>query len=127
MRVGLISFNGRARDAIGNHLAEKLGFFLDHGADVRVFLQSTDKLHPALQGHVEKIDEVRQTGPAWDFLSSADLVIVDFAQAYDLLYFLPLLSNGKPRLLLEYHGITPPQFWNGAQRVCLDQGLSQRG
>jgi len=127
MRVGLISFNSRARDAIGNHLAEKLAFFLDHGADVRVFLQSTDKLHPALQGHVDKIDEVRQMGPAWDFLSSADLVIVDFAQAYDLLYFLPLLSNGKPRLLLEYHGITPPQFWNGAQRVCLDQGLSQRG
>jgi hypothetical protein len=127
MRVGLISCNGRARDAIGNHLAEKVGFFIDGGADVRVFLEAADRLHPALRRYVEVVDKVQASGPAWEFLESADLVIADLAQAYDLLHFLPLLAGGKPRLVLEYHGITPPRYCAGPQRAALEQGLAQRG
>jgi glycosyltransferase involved in cell wall biosynthesis len=127
MRVGLISLNGQARDAVGNHLAEKLGFFADRGADVRVFLQTAHRLHPALARHVQVVDKVEASGPAWEFLKDADLVIADFAQAYDLLHFLPLLAGNKPRLVLEYHGITPPRFWSGPQRAALEQGLAQRG
>src|SRR5205807_2458231 len=67
------------------------------------------------------------SGPAWDFLAGSDLVIADFAQAYDLLHFLPLLAGGKPRLVLEYHGITPPRFSAGPQRAKLEEGLAQRG
>ncbi len=127
MRVGLISFNGQAGNAIGNHLAEKLAFFVERGADVRVFLQEGARLHPALAQHVHVMSEVQTSGPAWDFLAGADLVIVDFAQAYNLLHYLPLLAGGKPRLVLEYHGITPPQSWPAPQRAVLEKGLSLRG
>jgi glycosyltransferase involved in cell wall biosynthesis len=127
MRVGLISYNGRARDAIGNHLAEKAGFFVDRGAEVRVFLQNADRLHPALAQHVTTVNEVKSNGPVWDFLEGSDLVIADFSQAYELLPFLPLLAGGKPRLILEYHGITPPRIMPPAQRAALENGLAQRG
>ncbi len=80
MRVGLISYNGQARDAIGNHLAEKLSFFAESGADVRVFLQSADRLHPGLANHVHVVDRVRAEGPVWDFLAGADLVLFDLAK-----------------------------------------------
>ena len=49
MRVALLSFNARAGDAIGNQVAEKLAFFLERGADVRVFVQSDQHLHPAVR------------------------------------------------------------------------------
>ncbi|HWY88845.1 MAG TPA: glycosyltransferase [Gemmataceae bacterium] len=127
MRVGLISCNGQAHNAIGNHLAEKLRFFTERGADVRVFLQSADRLHPGLARHAEVVDRVESHGPAWTYLEDADLVIADFAQDYDLLQFLPLLAGGKPRLLLEYHGVTPPHLWAGPQRACLEQGQARRG
>src|SRR5262249_31687433 len=127
MRVGLISCNGQARDAVGNHLAEKLAFFVDRGAAVRVFLQTANRLHPALSRHVVLVDKVQKSGAAWEFLKGADLVIADFAVAYDLLQFLPLLAGGKPRLVLEYHGVTPPRFWPGPQRVLLERSLSERG
>src|SRR5579863_6902133 len=100
MRVGLISCNGQAHNAIGNHLAEKLRFFIERGADVRVFLQSEERLHPDLARHAEVVDRVEARGPVWTYLEHADLVIADFAQDYDLLQFLPLLAGGKPRLLL---------------------------
>src|SRR5271169_5465558 len=98
MRVGLISCNGQAHDAIGNHLAEKLRFFIDRGADVRVFLETAERLHPDLRRYAEVVDRVEASGTAWTYLEGADLVIADFAQDYGLLHFLPLLAGGKPRL-----------------------------
>jgi glycosyltransferase involved in cell wall biosynthesis len=127
MRVGLISSSGQARNAIGNQLAEKLGFFVDRGADVRIFLQSAQRLHPALRRHVQVIDKVQTSGPVWEFLAGADLVIADLAEAYDLLHFLPLLAGGKPRLLVDYHGITPAHLWSGWRRADLEEGLGRRG
>ena len=73
MRVALISFNGQARNAIGNHLAEKLAFFLERGADVRVFLQEGDRLHPGLARFVEVASSVQTKGPVWEYLSGSAL------------------------------------------------------
>lgn len=115
-----------ARDAIGNHLADKFQFFQDHGADVRVFVQDASRLHATLAGHAEILERVLTTGDVWDFLAGADLVIVDFAQDYALLHYLPLLAGGRPRLLVEYHGITPPHLWTGPQKAALEQGLARR-
>src|SRR4051794_38235076 len=106
MRVGLLSYNARQRDAVGNHVAETVAFFLDRGADVRLFVASDDCLHPSLVAHARTVRRVQPDGPAWDFLAGADLVIAQYAQFYDLLHFLPLLAGGKPRLLLDYHGVT---------------------
>lgn len=127
MRVGLISHSGRVRDAIGNQLAEKFAFFQESGADVRVFLQTLAGLHPQLVGHAAEVAQVEARGPVWDFLTSADLVVLDYSQFYNLLDYLPLLAGGRPRLVIDYHGVTPPDLWTGSNREMLYRGMSQRG
>src|SRR5204863_7580011 len=37
------------------------------------------------------------------------------------------LSGGKPRVVLDYHGITPPELWGGHNGEALVAGLQQRG
>src|SRR4051794_38451848 len=127
MRVGLLSYNARAHDAVGNHVAETAAFFLERGAEVRVLLQVTGRLRPGLESCVQPVDVVERRGPVWDFLADADLVIAQYSQGYDLLHFLPMLAGGKPRLLLDYHSVTPPRLWPGANREALHDGLRQRG
>jgi glycosyltransferase involved in cell wall biosynthesis len=127
MRVALLSYNARAHDAIGNHVAETVGFFLDRGAAVRVFVESTHQLHPDLRAYVQPVDAAEPSGPVWDYLSGADLVIAQFSQGCELLHYLPMLAGGKPRLMLDYHGVTPPELWPGSNWEALEQGLRQRG
>jgi glycosyltransferase involved in cell wall biosynthesis len=127
MRVAILSYNARAHDAIGNHVAETAAFFQERGAAVQVFVQSTQRLHPALRTVVQPVDRVERLGPVWEYLAGADLVIAQFSQACDLLHYLPLLAGRKARLLIDYHGITPPELWTGPNRELLEQGLRQRG
>ncbi len=127
MRVALLSHNARAHDAVGNHVAETAAFFLDRGAAVRLFVSSAAGVHPALRGCTEPVQAAAPHGPVWDYLAGADLVIAQYAQAYDLLHFLPLLAGGRPRLVLDYHSVTPPALWPGPGREALEQGLRQRG
>src|SRR5204863_357606 len=56
-----------------------------------------------------------------------DLVVAEYGQFYPLLNLLPLLAGGRPRLLVDYHGVTPPELWGLQNREALDQGLRQRG
>jgi glycosyltransferase involved in cell wall biosynthesis len=127
MRVALLSHTARAHDAIGNHVAETAAFFLERGAAVRVFVQSAHRLHPAVRACAQPVDAVEPHGPVWEFLAGADLVIAQFSQACELLHFLPLLAGGKPRLLLDYHGVTPAALWTGPDRAVLERGHQQRG
>jgi glycosyltransferase involved in cell wall biosynthesis len=127
MRVALLSFNAQAGDAIGNHLVEKLQFFRDSAADVRVFLESDCRLHPALPPFVQVVPCPEPRGEWWRFVRSADLVCAEFGHFYSLLSLLPLLSGGKPRIVLDYHGVTPPELWGGHNREGLVQGLRHRG
>jgi glycosyltransferase involved in cell wall biosynthesis len=127
MRVALISFNAQARNAIGNQVVEKLAFFLERGAEIRVFLQSLDCLHSDLRPFAQQVGEVGPRGPVWDWLADADLVIAEYARSYDLLHFLPLLVGKKPRLVLDYHGVTPARHWTGPQRDMQEQSARNRG
>ncbi|HMF19361.1 MAG TPA: glycosyltransferase family 4 protein, partial [Gemmataceae bacterium] len=126
MRVALISHNARFGDAIGNLVADKLELFLERGADVRVLLESMDGLHPRLKSHTEQI-RAEAASPGWDFLVDADLLCVEFGQWYELLGLLPLLTPGKPRILLDYHSITPPEFAGTNHREALIRGRQYRG
>jgi glycosyltransferase involved in cell wall biosynthesis len=126
MRVALLSYNAQARNAVGNHVAETLAFFLDRGAEARVFVQSDDHLHPDVAAHCEVVPAAGG-GPVWEFLAACDLVVAQYAQWYELLHFLPLLAGGKPRVLLDYHGITPPSLWHGPRRDELELSLRRRG
>ena len=128
MRVGLLSYNALAGDAVGNQLAALADGLADHGADLRLFVQSADRLHPRLRPFAHVIDRVEPHGPAWEYLSGADLVLATYAQFYPLLDFLPLLAGGKPRVLLHYHGVTPPELWLCPNhRETLELGLRRRG
>jgi glycosyltransferase involved in cell wall biosynthesis len=127
MRVALLSYNAQAQDAVGNQLAEKAAFFLERGAEVRVFVQAADRLHPELRGHAQELRRAEPSGAAWEYLATADLVIAIYSQYYELLQLLPLLAGGKPRILLHYHGVTPPELWHTPRNEALEQGLHQRG
>lgn len=127
MRVALLTYNARAGDAIGNQLAEKLAFFVERGSEVRIFLESDQNLHPALAGQCQRLDAAEPVGEAWQFLSTADLVIVEYSQYFGLLGLLPLLAQTKARILFDYHGVTPPELWGQHNREALEKGLRQRG
>jgi glycosyltransferase involved in cell wall biosynthesis len=127
MRVALLSASAPAHDAIGNQLAEKVAFFCDRGADVRVFVESDRRLHPAVRDFCQVVESPNPAGPAWEFVSAADLLIADYSQYYSLLEWLPLLAGGRPRLLFDYHGVTPVHFWGNHNRERLEQGAEQRG
>jgi glycosyltransferase involved in cell wall biosynthesis len=127
MRVALVSFNAKRRDAIGNQVARKLAFFLERGADVRVFVEDDDQAHPDLRGYLRRLSPTNADHESLTFLSQADLVLVEFGHAYDLLNLLPLLAGKKPRIVLDYHGVTPPELWDGHNRQALEQGGRRRG
>lgn len=126
MRVGLVSPNAQKRNAIGNYLAHKLAFFLERGAEVRLFVQSAQRLHRELRGYTEVVAGPESAQEALAFLADADLIFFEYSQAFDLLQLLPLLVGGKPRLVLDYHGVTPPEFWTGPQRELMRQATVQR-
>src|SRR4051794_26326240 len=103
MRVALLSYNAQAGDAVGNQVAEKLAFFVERGADVRVFVETDRLLHPVVRPHSQVLAP-EPRGDGWRFLTSADLVVVEYSQHYRLLGLLPLLAGGRARILFDYHG-----------------------
>jgi glycosyltransferase involved in cell wall biosynthesis len=153
MRVAFLTANAKAGDAIGNLVAEKVAFFLDRGADVRVFLESTERLHPLIRDHCRVVQGAEPDADAWTFLSSTDLVIVEYGHFYRLLHWLPLLvsaaargvtphpnpppqggreptdrkGGSRARILFDYHGVTPTDLWNTHNREVLEKGARQRG
>src|SRR5947207_12861998 len=134
MRVAFLACSAPAGDAIGNQLAEKCAFFLERGADVRVFLESDHRLHPALQNLSFNAGSVLRTRTDesqheenWKFLTTADLIFVDYSQYYSLLDYLSLLGGGKARIIFDYHGVTPPHLWGDSNREGIEKGMCQRG
>ncbi len=127
MRVALLSYNARVGDAIGNQVAEKFTFFHERGADVRAFVENDQALHPLLRGHYHVWRAPVPAGEPWDFLTGADLICVEFGQHYALLTLLPLLAGGRPRVLVDYHGVTPPALWGPYPHEALQRGVRQRG
>ncbi|MBL8798429.1 MAG: glycosyltransferase, partial [Planctomycetia bacterium] len=127
MRVALLGANALKGDALGQQLAEKVAFLTETGAEVRVFVEDDRRLHPvvrpfARQTSAETLDEESRA-----YLADADVIIADYSQFYSLLHLLPALAGGKARIVLDYHGITPPHFWQESNREPLERGIQQRG
>lgn len=127
MRVALLGANALAGDALGQQLAEKVAFLTETGAEVRVFVEDGRQLHPVVRPFCQRasVDAIDPEDRA--FLAAADLIVADYSQFYSLLHLLPLLAGGKARIVLDYHGVTPPQLWTGPHREQLEQGIRQRG
>jgi O-antigen biosynthesis protein len=127
MRVALLSYNAQIHNAVGNHIAEKVRFFQERGAQVRVFVQDVRRLHPELCDCTSEVRQPHTDGPVWDELQKADLIFVVYAKYYDLLQYLPLLVGTGPRIVFDYLGVTPREFWPDQQREELDVSNRQRG
>jgi glycosyltransferase involved in cell wall biosynthesis len=127
MRVALLSHSAPAGDAIGRQLAEKVAFFLDRGANVRVFVSSVLNLNPALKPFTHRYSPAEPSGPNWQYLQSADLVCVEYSQHDPLTALLPLLAGDRPRIIFDYHGVTPPNLGGMNHRDVLERGCRNRG
>src|SRR5438270_4556156 len=127
MRVALLSHSAQAGDAIGRQLAEKVAFFLYRGAGVRLFVETFRRLHGGLRPYTSRFAPAEPRGPHWRFLTSADLIVVEYGQHFPLLDLLPMLAGGRPRILFDYHGVTPPEFAAANHRDALERGRRLRG
>ncbi len=129
MRVALLSYNAQIHSAVGNQIAERLAFFAERGDEARLFVQSCERLHPQVADRAHVVAQPRASGPAWDYLTSCDLVLVVFARPFALTQLLPLLAGGDgPRVVFLYQGVEPPQGGAPAtRREPLEQGIRQRG
>jgi glycosyltransferase involved in cell wall biosynthesis len=127
MRVALLSYNAQLHNAVGNLLAEKARFFFERGAEVRLFVEDQRRLHPALRDCCTKAAPPSSSGPVWDYLRQADLVLAVYSQYFDLLQYLPGLAGGSGRVVLLYLGVTPPHLWPDQHREGLRTSLQQRG
>jgi glycosyltransferase involved in cell wall biosynthesis len=127
MRVALLSHSAPAGDAIGRQLVEKVAVFADRGADVRLFVSSDQRLHPALKTYAYRFAPATPYGPHWQFLTACDLILVEYSQHDPLFDLLPLLTGGKPRIVFDYHGVTPPALSGPNNRDALERGCRLRG
>ncbi len=127
MRVALLSHNARQHDAVGSMLVERVRFFTERGAEVRLFVEDGRHLHPDLQACCVVVSEPTTQGPAWDYLHLTDLVLAMYPQTYDLLQWLPCLAGGCTRIVLDYLGVTPPSLWPDQHRERLEASERHRG
>lgn len=127
MRVALLCCSAPHGDAIGNQVAEKVAFFLDRGADVRVFLESDRRLPMTLRPFCQVVDASAPDDKTWKFLSTSDLIFVEYSQWFELLNWLPLLAGGKARIVFDYHSVTPPHLWGTHNHEAIEKSVRQRG
>jgi glycosyltransferase involved in cell wall biosynthesis len=127
MRVAFLSSRAPNHDAIGNQLAEKVAFFVEREADVRVFLESDDKLTPFLRPFSRRLNANKPDADAWRYLSTADLIFAEYSQWFELMHWLPLLAGEKSRVVFDYHGVTPVSLWGSHNRGDIEKGARQRG
>lgn len=126
MRVAILSHAAAAHDAVGGQVLAKTRLFLERGAAVRVFVHTDRRLHPFLRPLTTVLRQADASGPAWQWMAEADLAIVEFSQDCPLLHLLPLLADAKPRVLVDYHGVTPPDLADPALAPSLRRAWSAR-
>ncbi len=121
MRVAFLSHNARRHDAIGNQIAEKVRFFQERGAEVRVFLEDARHLHTDLR------TVCIETTVNEDYLYQADLVFAVYSQYHELLQWAPRLVGAGPRVIFDYYGVTPPALALAQQRESLERSVRHLG
>jgi glycosyltransferase involved in cell wall biosynthesis len=127
MRVAFLTHNACAGDAIGNQLAEKVRFFVDRAADTRVFLEDAKRLHSQIVPFARLVEDLTPDAEFWQYLRSCDLIFVEYAQYHSLLELLPLLAEARGRVVVDYHGVTPPRWRAGHNRDAVELGVRRRG
>jgi len=128
MRIALFSRNARPADAIGRQVVAKWNYFRQQGAEVRVYLAESEPLHPALADVIDlPAREIWQSADHRAYLKSCDLILAEFGAAYDLVELLPALAGRGPGIVVDYHGITPPELADPPLYGDIDAARRQRG
>ncbi len=112
MRVALIAHSAPRGDAIGNQVAARAGFFRERAADVRVYVESDARLHPDLLPITQVVNTPTELDAILADLRHCDLIVVDYSQNFQLLELIPSAAGRGPRIVFDYHGVTPPEFWS---------------
>ncbi len=128
-RVCIINGNCVLNDAVGNHVLNQIRFFQARGYRTLALLDHIDRRHPAeLRQHMATVavDELRgaaenpQTRRAVRHFHSSDIYIVHYSTYYPLVEAIRLVSHGV--VIFDYHGVTPPQLWDGPGLETLVEG-----
>lgn len=128
MRAAVLAHNACDGDAIGNRLAAKVRLLLRRGWQVRVFVESAQRIHPALADWTTETtaEALRKSGEHYRWLCECDLILVEFGVTFGLLQLLPSLPRPGPRIVAEYHGVTPPHLWPSHLRWRWNDSLRDR-
>ncbi len=126
VQISLLSFNARQGDAIGHQVVSKANYFRERGSAIRVYVQQHQLLHPDLKSCVHVAAEGNLVTGDLEYLKSSDLVIAQYGQHYELLDCLPRLVGSKPKILVDYHGVTPPDLWGKHNNQALKRGVRRR-
>lgn len=119
-RVCIINGNCLANDAVGNHVINQLNAFLARGYQAMVLVETIDQRIPAeSRAYIGVIsyDQLRKeqrtplTRRAIDFFNNADIYVVNYSTYYPLAQSIALIGRGS--VIFDYHGITPPELWEG--------------
>jgi glycosyltransferase involved in cell wall biosynthesis len=121
-RVCLVNGACRLHDAVSNHALEQLRFFHERGYRVLLLVGDIDERLPReLRRHICLVapDALQDDTPplavrrAVTHFHGAELLIFHYASYYPLAEAIRLVGAGAT--ILDYHGVTPPALWSGAQ------------
>jgi glycosyltransferase involved in cell wall biosynthesis len=105
-------------DAVGNHMISQMRFLQAQGYETLILVEHVDARQPvALRQHMLAIGlaDVQSgritplTRRALAYFRSADLYIFQYPIHYPLFEAIAWVDRGVA--IVDYHGVTPPQFW----------------
>jgi glycosyltransferase involved in cell wall biosynthesis len=110
-------------DAVGNLMIHQLRILQARGYDALIMVEHVDERQPAtLRRFMQTLtcDDLRAAratplnARARRFFRAADLFIFHYPLPYTLFDAITLVERGST--LIDYHGMTPPQLWDGRDR-----------
>ncbi len=110
-------------DAVSNHMLNQARFFLARGYQPLILVEQVGWRQPTelreymlaltyadvISGHTTPLNR-----RALEFFRSADMYIFHFPLPYPLFEAITYVERGV--VIFDYHGVTPPQLWDGAGR-----------
>jgi glycosyltransferase involved in cell wall biosynthesis len=132
--VCIVNTNCFVNDAVGNHVANQIGYFLERGYEVLALLEYVDQRRPAeLRRYMVEISrDALRTGTlttltrrAIHFFRNADIYIFHYPIFYPLFEAITWVERGV--VIMDYHCITPPHLWEGVGIEGLIEGQRKLG
>lgn len=129
-RACIINGNWVANDALGNTVTAQLRALRNAGYHTLVLTEFIHDLLPVELrrfGISLRLQDLQQpdqrTRQAAEHFFSSDILIINYSTYYELAQALKLVRGGA--VIFDYHGITPPELWQGDQQGLRDLVLGR--